>query len=336
MSAASNPSRLPPPPPPAADLTPSSSSPSSERPPDETQPPSEVASFLRSLGLAPATLSRYEPLLHAANLITLDDLSAYGETRLSTDLHVPRGHCRLIMNALERQQRFSSNTRGLPSVSSLDSLASPSTPTIRRGVGGAPFGSAPAAAASAAPGDDRDGEGDGVFPVPRSSSLAATVAAALATSPRTPSVVNPQDLLKDLSCSLCIEVLVSPRTLPCGHSFCGFCLENWAAGRRWNEVQCPLCRQSVAASCFVPAAHAGTDAAAAANAALKLARSCSITFAMPNVNVAMETIISGLFPVQHRRSRATQQEQRSVNQDVQQEYRLTRHPANGLLTLANK
>ena len=57
-----------------------------------------------------------------------------------------------------------------------------------------------------------------------------------------------QDLVK---CSICLETLRQPRTLPCSHTFCHECLTNWvkkkredarAEGIEKKEFGCPDCR----------------------------------------------------------------------------------------------
>ena len=52
-----------------------------------------------------------------------------------------------------------------------------------------------------------------------------------------------------LVCSICLETLKDPRTLPCFHSYCESCLERFvknhrdkAVGRRLKEFNCPTCR----------------------------------------------------------------------------------------------
>ena len=53
-------------------------------------------------------------------------------------------------------------------------------------------------------------------------------------------VVDPSDL----SCSICLEVFIDPRALPCIHSFCYGCLEGWVKKSRSNKtVCCPLCKE---------------------------------------------------------------------------------------------
>lgn len=48
----------------------------------------------------------------------------------------------------------------------------------------------------------------------------------------------------DLGCIICQGLLAWPVTLPCGHSFCRYCLQGlWGAGRRWS---CPTCREGAA------------------------------------------------------------------------------------------
>ncbi|XP_030064099.1 E3 ubiquitin-protein ligase TRIM47 [Microcaecilia unicolor] len=47
-----------------------------------------------------------------------------------------------------------------------------------------------------------------------------------------------------LSCSVCLEIMQKPVTIPCGHSFCVECVEaHWDnANRPGQDVSCPLCR----------------------------------------------------------------------------------------------
>ena len=64
----------------------------------------------------------------------------------------------------------------------------------------------------------------------------------------------PDDSLVDqmetyLTCSICLETLQDPRTLPCFHSFCQCCLEKFVKGQREKaegkvieEFNCPACR----------------------------------------------------------------------------------------------
>ena len=51
-----------------------------------------------------------------------------------------------------------------------------------------------------------------------------------------------QDLKLLLECSICLETFDDPRTLPCLHSFCKKCLENFVDGKRDDELNCPVCR----------------------------------------------------------------------------------------------
>ena len=48
----------------------------------------------------------------------------------------------------------------------------------------------------------------------------------------------------ELICSVCLETFTDPRSLPCLHSFCFSCLENWwknsATGR---NISCPICKE---------------------------------------------------------------------------------------------
>nr|XP_044601950.1 E3 ubiquitin/ISG15 ligase TRIM25-like isoform X1 [Equus asinus] len=48
-------------------------------------------------------------------------------------------------------------------------------------------------------------------------------------------------LTEELSCSICLEPFKEPVTTPCGHSFCGACLDaSWAS--RGAPYRCPQCR----------------------------------------------------------------------------------------------
>ncbi|CAE8722477.1 unnamed protein product, partial [Polarella glacialis] len=43
-------------------------------------------------------------------------------------------------------------------------------------------------------------------------------------------------------CTICSDVLCSPRMLACGHSFCRACLQRWLQ----RKMCCPLCNGEVA------------------------------------------------------------------------------------------
>ncbi|KAM9719843.1 E3 ubiquitin/ISG15 ligase TRIM25-like [Menidia menidia] len=46
-------------------------------------------------------------------------------------------------------------------------------------------------------------------------------------------------------CSVCLEVLRDPATIPCGHSYCLDCIEDyWNRDRKRDEFSCPQCRQA--------------------------------------------------------------------------------------------
>ncbi|KAJ3207035.1 hypothetical protein HDU67_007801 [Dinochytrium kinnereticum] len=50
-------------------------------------------------------------------------------------------------------------------------------------------------------------------------------------------------LLEQFACAICFDTMVCPQTInPCGHAFCGECIEGWIqSGKR----TCPNCRQSI-------------------------------------------------------------------------------------------
>ena len=48
----------------------------------------------------------------------------------------------------------------------------------------------------------------------------------------------------DLSCPICLEIYEDPRCLPCLHSFCLACLEEWGKkSGATRSIACPLCKQ---------------------------------------------------------------------------------------------
>nr|KAF6301227.1 tripartite motif containing 25 [Pipistrellus kuhlii] len=53
-------------------------------------------------------------------------------------------------------------------------------------------------------------------------------------------------LAEELTCSICLELFKVPVTTPCGHNFCGSCLdETWAV--QGAPFQCPQCRSAFSA-----------------------------------------------------------------------------------------
>ncbi|XP_015199057.2 E3 ubiquitin/ISG15 ligase TRIM25-like isoform X2 [Lepisosteus oculatus] len=50
---------------------------------------------------------------------------------------------------------------------------------------------------------------------------------------------------KILNCSICLDILKEPVTLPCGHSFCRDCVQSfWTETEQPGPVSCPQCRQA--------------------------------------------------------------------------------------------
>ena len=64
----------------------------------------------------------------------------------------------------------------------------------------------------------------------------------MASASSLPPANQRQDLKSLLECSICLETFEEPRTLPCLHSFCTKCLENFVAGKSDDELNCPVCR----------------------------------------------------------------------------------------------
>ncbi|XP_030633901.1 finTRIM family, member 86 [Chanos chanos] len=49
---------------------------------------------------------------------------------------------------------------------------------------------------------------------------------------------------EEFVCSVCLEVLRDPATLPCGHTYCLLCIQkHWDQGTSKGECYCPQCRQ---------------------------------------------------------------------------------------------
>ncbi|EJK57092.1 hypothetical protein THAOC_22904 [Thalassiosira oceanica] len=62
------------------------------------------------------------------------------------------------------------------------------------------------------------------------------------------SVSTGDDAVTELTCGICLEDSKDPLSLPCGHSFCAGCLDEWRSRYGVNEEmrrKCPICRARI-------------------------------------------------------------------------------------------
>eukprot|EP00411_Alexandrium_monilatum_P071605 CAMPEP_0175566082 /NCGR_PEP_ID=MMETSP0096-20121207/39771_1 /TAXON_ID=311494 /ORGANISM="Alexandrium monilatum, Strain CCMP3105" /LENGTH=265 /DNA_ID=CAMNT_0016869379 /DNA_START=27 /DNA_END=821 /DNA_ORIENTATION=- len=58
---------------------------------------------------------------------------------------------------------------------------------------------------------------------------------------------------EELTCSVCTGLFLEPQACPCGHVFCGYCIEHWLENRQC----CPLCRAKASFSDLKESAEVG-------------------------------------------------------------------------------
>ena len=54
-----------------------------------------------------------------------------------------------------------------------------------------------------------------------------------------------EDIMQDLTeCSICLSLIDEPKALPCLHTFCLKCIEDWAKEQDKDRIICPICQES--------------------------------------------------------------------------------------------
>ena len=64
----------------------------------------------------------------------------------------------------------------------------------------------------------------------------------MASASSMPPLDQKRELKSLLECPICLETFDDPRTLPCLHSFCMKCLENFVERKHEADFKCPVCR----------------------------------------------------------------------------------------------
>jgi hypothetical protein len=182
-----------------------------------------AAQFLQSLGFGEESRVRYLDVFRGADVNTALELEAVPEDTL-LQMGVMRGHARRIVTEFQRLRRVDI----VPPSTGMErhgSLLDPSPLTTPVSPNRARFPSMASPTALRAP------------------ALPATTA--LPPSP----AQGPADKssgrleVQHFTCFICMDFIVSPRTIACGHSFCAHCISHWAEVR--DDASCPLCRTSM-------------------------------------------------------------------------------------------
>ncbi|KAM1362832.1 hypothetical protein FF1_027771 [Malus domestica] len=66
-----------------------------------------------------------------------------------------------------------------------------------------------------------------------------------------PEPLSPPRPEEYFDCKLCVKMAREPVVTPCGHLFCGDCLDKWL-NFFTSEMQCPVCRSKVLGSSIIP------------------------------------------------------------------------------------
>jgi protein-L-isoaspartate O-methyltransferase len=250
----------------------------------------DVAAFLATLGFAADTQSRYAVALRERGVRTAAELQMLPEDDLS-EFGIMRGHARRIIMEFQRLQSMaivppSSGMERHGSLLDPSPLTTPVTGNQRR------FPRSSSSGILTSP----TGPVNPVMPTPT----------ALPPSPAT----GPADRalgtleVQHFTCFICMDFIVSPRTITCGHSFCAHCIAHWAEVR--EEASCPLCRT-----------------------AMRVAAGERVT--LPPLNKMLDEVSRHAFPQRYRLALRRVEAAVKEGMELRKWQLFTRHPANALL-----
>lgn len=258
---------------------------------------STVEELVAHLGIADPPRDTYLAKFSELGIRTVADLTASSEERLA-EHGIMRGHCRRLFIEVERIRRAMASPAGSPTAgtggmaerhSSLLEPTPTATPTVRDGRA---FPST----------DDLSSDTSPHHARPFRVALPSTGDATERHSDTTRASAQLQ--AQDFACLICMDFIVSARTMECGHSFCSHCITQWCEGR--TEPNCPLCRHPLFA------ASAGR-------------------FVLPPVNKMLDEISRKAYPERYAIAKARSDTAQRDAWLVKRAYLFTRHPQNALL-----